>query len=352
MSTAPATSAQATMRQVMLRRHGTADVLRLEEAPIPTPGPGQLRIKVISAGINFADILIRQGVYPGAPPLPCVLGHELAGTVDGVGQDVDPIWVGRPVLALTDYGGYADYHVIDADRVLIKPDGLDFVSAAALPLNYITAWVLLIVMGSLRADQTVLIQNAGGGVGLAALDIARHVGATTIGTSSPGKHDFLRGRGLDHAIDYRQPDWHQQISSITHSQGVDLIIDPMGPRSWKQSLSMLGPCGRLGMFGISEAARPGLAGKLRLIRGMISAPMFHPARLIRGNQGAFGCNIHQMYQARGKLNNWLGRILKGVAEGWVRPHVDRCFPLQQAAEAHQWIEERNNVGKVILSTES
>lgn len=338
-----------TMRQVVIHRHGGPDVMCVEEVPVPSPAAHELRIAVRAAGINFADVLIRQGVYPGAPDTPCVPGHEVAGIVDAVGAEVDPMWVGREVLALGDYRGYAEFHVIDAHRVLPKPAGLGFAEAAALPLNYVTAWVLLIVMGSLRADQTLLIQNAGGGVGLAALDVARHVGARTLGTASSGKHDFLRARGLDHAIDYRQPDWPDAIEAHTKARGIDLIIDPMGPASWKISLSLLGPGGRLGMFGISEAAAPGLAGKLRLLRGMISAPRFHPARLLRGNRGVFGCNIHQMYHARSRLNGWLGQILAGVGEGWVRPHVDRVFPLAEAAAAHRWIEDRKNIGKVILS---
>ena len=148
------------MRQVVIPRHGGPGVLRFEEVPLPQPGPGQLRIAVSAAGINFADILIRQGVYPGARPPPCVPGHEISGVVDEVGDGVDPMWKGRPVLALGDYGGYAQYHVIDADRVLPKPADLEFPAAAGLPLNYVTAWLLLIVMGSLRGDQTLLIQNA------------------------------------------------------------------------------------------------------------------------------------------------------------------------------------------------
>lgn len=337
------------MRQVVISRRGGPEVLRLEDVPIPTPGAGQLRIAVAAAGINFADILVRQGVYPGAPPLPCVPGHEISGVVDEVGQDVDPMWKGRAVLALSHYGGYAEYHVIDADRVLPKPADLEFPAAAGLPLNYVTAWLLLVVMGSLRADQTLLIQNAGGGVGLAALDIARHIGARTIGTASPGKHDFLVARGLDHAVDYRREDWHEQISALTRGRGVDLIIDPMGPGSWKRGLGLLAPGGRLGMFGIAEAARSGLAGKLRLLKGMMGAPLFHPSGLIRGNRGVFGCNVHQMYDSRARLNSWLGAILQGVAEGWVRPHTDRCFPLAEAPAAHDWIEGRNNLGKVILT---
>lgn len=342
-------SESVNMSRVVITRHGGPDVMRLEESPVPRPEAHELRIAVRAAGINFADLLIRQGVYPGAPAPPCVPGHEVAGIVDAVGSDVDPMWIGREVLALGDYRGYAEYHVIDAHRVLPKPARLGFSEAAALPLNYVTAWVLLVVMGSLRADQTLLIQNAGGGVGLAALDVARHIGARTLGTASPGKHDFLRARGLDHALDYRQPGWSEAVAELTRGQGVDLIIDPLGPASWKTSLSLLGPGGRLGMFGISEAAAPGMVGKLRLLRGMLSAPLFHPARLIRGNRGVFGCNIHQMYDAKSRLNSWLGQILAGVSEGWVRPHVDRVFPLSEAAAAHQWIEDRRNIGKVILS---
>ena len=336
------------MKEVVITRHGGPEVLALREAPTPDPGPGELRISTAAAGINFADILIRQGLYPGGHRPPCVPGYEIAGRVDAVGDGVDQTWVGRDVMALTDYDAYAEAHVIAAARAVACPDGLEPRLAAALPLNYLTAWVLLVVMGSLRADQTVLIQNAGGGVGLAAIDVARHVGARTIGTASPGKHEFLNNRGLDHAIDYRTSDWPDAVRAITRDEGVDLIIDPLGPGSWKRSLRLLGPTGRLGMFGISEAARSGLAGKLRLLKGFLGAPVFHPGRLLTGNRGVFGCNIHRMYDRVDLLGAWLNRIVEVIGEGWVRPHVDRGFPLAEAASAHRWIEDRRNFGKVIL----
>jgi NADPH:quinone reductase-like Zn-dependent oxidoreductase len=335
--------------QVVVTGHGGPDRLRVRSVPVPQPGPGELRVAVRGAGVNFADILIRQGVYPGAPQPPCVIGHEIAGVVDSVGDDVDPIWVGREVIALTDYGGYSTHHVLDANRALLKPEGISFADAAALPLNYVTAWVLLVVMGSLRSDQTLLIQNAGGGVGLAAIDIARHIGARILGTSSPGKHEFLTERGVDHPVDYRRADWPGEVTELTRGRGVDLIIDPLGPASWRRSLALLAPAGRLGMFGVSEAAAPGLRGKLGLAAAMIRAPLLHPARLIRGNRGVFGCNIHQMYSSRAKLNTWLGEILRGVNQGWARPHVDRVFALDEASLAHEHIEARRNIGKVILT---
>jgi NADPH:quinone reductase-like Zn-dependent oxidoreductase len=340
----------SSMRQMVVTRHGPPSRLRLEDAPVPEPGKGELRIRVCAAGVNFADILVRRGAYPGGPRPPCVVGHEVAGIVDSVGEGVNPVWIGREVLAMTDYGGYADYHVIDAHRTLSKPDGLSLEHAAALPLNYVTAWVLLAVMGSLRQDQTVLIQNAGGGVGLAAVDVAKHVGARTFGTASARKHPFLLDRGVDQTFDYRQPDWRDQVMDATRGAGVDLIIDPLGPASWKSSLGLLGPAGRLGMFGISDVAAEGVRGKLRLASAMLAAPTFHPARLVTENRGVFGCSIHGMYGARGKLNAWLGQILKGVSEGWIRPHVDRCFDLEDAAKAQEYIEARQNIGKVILTT--
>lgn len=338
------------MRQMVVTGHGPPSRLRLEEVPVPEPGRGELRIRVCAAGINFADILVRRGAYPGGPGPPCVVGHEVAGVVDSVGAGVNPVWIGREVLALTDYGGYADFHVIDAHRTLPKPEGMSFEHAAALPLNYVTAWVLLVVMGSLRQDQTVLVQNAGGGVGLAAIDIARHIGARILGTASVHKHSFLLGRGVAQAFDYRRADWQNQLRDATRGDGVDLAIDPLGPASWRSSLGLLGPTGRLGMFGISDVAEGGVGGKIRLALSMLRCPRFHAARLVTGNRGVFGCNIHRMYEARGKLNTWLGQILQGVGEGWVRPHVDKCFDLEAAASAHEYIEARKNTGKVVLTT--
>ena len=336
------------MLQVAVTRHGPPSVLKPRSVPVPSPGEGQLRIAVRAAGVNFADILVRQGVYPGAPRPPCVVGHELAGVVDAVGAGVDSVWLGQEVLALTDYGGYAEYHVLDAHRAVPKPDSLSFESAAALPLNYVTAWVLLAVMGSLGPEQTVLIQNAGGGVGLAAIDVARHTGARIFGTASPGKHPFLTSRGADSVFDYRRPGWRDEVMEATRGHGVDLVIDPLGPESWKKSLDLLAPSGRLGMFGISDLAASGIRAKMRLAGAMLRAPRFSARGLVTGNRGVFGCSIHGMYEARGKLNAWLGQILRGVSEGWVRPHVDRCFSLEDAAAAHEYIQARRNTGKVIL----
>src|SRR2546423_2038183 len=195
------------MRQIIITRSGGIDVLKVTERPDPTPAKGEALIRVRASGINFADILARQGLYPDAPKFPAVVGYEVAGTVEAVGPETNAALVGKAVLALTRFGGYADVVTVPLGQVFEKPDELTFEQAAAVPVNYLTAYGLLIVMGSLHKGEAVLIQNAGGGVGLAALDIAKEIGAITYGTASTGKHEFLKARGLDHAIDYRDQDW-------------------------------------------------------------------------------------------------------------------------------------------------
>ena len=195
------------MRAVVTTANGDVRVMKVEERPDPKPAEGQVVVRVKAAGLNFADILARQGLYPDGPPKPCIMGYDVAGMVEAVGAGVDQSLTGKAVIAMTRFKGQAELVVVPAAQIFEKPDNLSFEQAAAIPVNYLTAWALLVTMGGLQKDEAVLIHNAGGGVGLAALDIARHIGAKTFGTASPSKHEFLKQRGLDHAIDYRSQDW-------------------------------------------------------------------------------------------------------------------------------------------------
>jgi NADPH:quinone reductase-like Zn-dependent oxidoreductase len=219
---------------------------------------------------------------------------------------------------------------------------------AAIPVNYLTAWQLLVIMGGLRKGETVLIHNAGGGVGLAAIDVARHIGARSIGTASPGKHAFLKARGLDEAIDYRGKDWSVELARLTDGRGVELVTDPLGGSHWKKSYQALRSTGRLGMFGVSVATESGLFGPLRLLSAAVGMPLFHPVGLMNTNKAVFGVNLGHMWGEVGKLREWMDALLRGVADGWVRPHVDRTFRYDQAGEAHAYLEARKNTGKVVL----
>jgi NADPH:quinone reductase-like Zn-dependent oxidoreductase len=336
------------MRQVVTTRNGDVEVLKVEEAPDPQPAKGQVLIRVKAAGLNFADILARQGLYPDGPKKPCVMGYEVAGVVESVSAEVDQSLLGKSVVAMTRFQGQSELVAVQSTQLFEKPESLSFEQGAAIPVNYLTAYALLAVMGSLQPGEAVLIHNAGGGVGLAALDIAKRLSAVTYGTASPSKHEFLRERGLDHPIDYRNQDWLPVLKEMTNGRGVELVIDPIGGGHWKKSYQALRSTGRLGMFGVSAASANGLKGKLGLLKAAWQTPWFHPFGLINKNRGVFGLNLGHMWHEGEKVAEWMRVILDGVKEGWVRPHVDKAFPFDQVGEAHTYIESRKNIGKVVL----
>jgi NADPH:quinone reductase-like Zn-dependent oxidoreductase len=336
------------MRAIVTTRNGDVGVLKVETRPDPVPGPGEIQVRVKAAGLNFADILARQGLYPDAPPKPCVMGYEVAGTVEAVGEGVAQSFIGRPVIALTRFGGQAELVVVPVGQVFEKPQQLSFEQGAAIPVNYLTAWALLVAMGGLKKDEAVLIHNAGGGVGLAALDIAKHIGATTYGTASTSKHEFLKQRGLGHPIDYRKQDWLPVLQELTGNRGVELVIDPLGGSSWKKSYRALRTTGRMGVFGMSTASASGIRGKLRALKAVMQTPRYNPLGLMSRNKGVFGLNLGHLWGEGDKVANWMSEILRGIGENWVQPHVDRAFPFDQIAEAHRYIEARKNIGKVVL----
>ena len=336
------------MRQIVTTANGSIDVLKVEERPDPKPSAGDVLIRVKAAGLNFADILARQGLYPDAPKKPCVMGYEVSGTIEAVGPGGDDNLIGKAIVALTRFGGQSELVVVKETQTFPKPVALSFEQAVALPVNYLTAYALLAVMGSLQPGESVLIHNAGGGVGLAAIDIAKRLSATTYGTASPGKHEVLRQRGLDYAIDYRNQDWLAELKRLTNNRGVELVIDPLGGGHWKKSYQALRSTGRLGMFGMSTASANGLKGKLGLLKGAWETPWFHPFGLLNRNKGVFGLNLGHMWHEPEKIAEWMQVILDGVSEGWVRPHVDKSFPFDQAGAAHSYMEARKNIGKVVL----
>jgi NADPH:quinone reductase-like Zn-dependent oxidoreductase len=338
------------MKQMIIVGHGGPEKLQLRESPDPSPAEGEIRVRVRASGVNFADILARQGLYPDAPKTPCVIGYEVSGIVDTVGSGVDHSWVGREVFGLTRFGGYSDVVVVPEKQLYSKPASLSHEQAAAIPVTYLTAWQLLVVMGSLKREETVLVHNAGGGVGLAAIDIARRIGARIFGTASSSKHAFLKQRGLDEAIDYRTRDWGVEVHRLTNGTGVELITDPLGGKHWRKSYKALRSTGRLGLFGVSVTTTSKLYGPLRLLPAGLGMPFFHPLSLMSANKSAFGVNLGHMWHESDMISHWMEILLKGIADGWVRPHVDKSFPLPQAGEAQTYIEERKNIGKVVLIT--
>ncbi len=337
------------MKQIVITKAGGPEVLQLKEVKTVNPKPAEVQIDVRAAGVNFADILARKGMYPDAPKIPCVVGYEVAGVVSAIGENVDSSWMGKEVLALTRFHGYADTVNVPVSQVYEKPQNLSFEQAAAIPVVYVTAWQLLVSMGGLKPGETVLVHNAGGGVGLAALDIIKHIGGRAIGTASAGKHNVLKERGYDNLIDYRTQDWFDKVMKHTDNKGVELIIDPIGGEHWKKSYKALRATGRLGMFGISSATEASGGRLLGLLKVVLSMPKFSPISLMNDNRSVFGVNLGHMWHEPEMVRVWFEAILNGAREGWIRPHVDKVIKFEEAAQAHQYIEDRKNIGKVILT---
>jgi len=340
------------MKQIVITAYGNPAVLKIQEKADPEPSAGEVRVKVKAIGINFADILARKGLYPDAPKPPCVVGYEISGVIEAVGPGVSASLIDSSVLALTRFNGYADKVCVPENSVFAIPKSLDFERSAALPVNYLTAYQLICVMGGLKKGESVLIHNAGGGVGLAALDIARHLEAAIYGTASAAKHSFLIQRGLNHPIDYRSQDFLAAIMELTDKKGVELILDPIGGRSWKKNYQALRSTGRLGMFGVSSLTESAMGRIFQFIRLIAQMPWYNPLRLMNANKSVFGVNLGHMWHERDKIAGWMQKILAGVDDGWVRPHVDRTFLFEEAPQAHAYIEARKNIGKTVLVVDS
>ena len=337
------------MRAVEVSRFGGPEVLRMKEGPDPQPGPGEVAIQVEAAGINFADILARMGLYPDAGDPPFVTGYECAGRVVSVGEGVEGLETGRRVAALRDFGCYADHVVVPADLAFSLPEGLDATRAAAVPVTYLTAWHSLIYVGNLHEGERILIQNAGGGVGTAAVQIARRRGAVILGTSSPGKHDWLRELGVDHPIDYRSGDWAGEVRDLTSGEGVEFIFDPLGGKFAREGFDLLAPTGRLVCYGVSSIAPGKRRNWLKAVWEVFRAPKFSSLRLMTKNRGVLGVHLGHLWKKAEVLREEFGEILEGLEEGWLDPVVDATFPLAEAAAAHHYIQDRQNRGKVVLT---
>lgn len=328
-------------------------MLKVEERPDPVAGPGEVRIAVRAAGINFADTMARVGLYPDAPKTPCVLGYEVAGEVESLGAGVDGFEPGDRVMAGTRFGGQAEFVVVAADQVLVLPEKLSFEQGAAFPVNYGTAYAALILMGGLRQGDRLLIHAAAGGVGIAATQVARNVGAEIFGTASPAKHEAIRAQGVAHPIDYRGHDFEAEVMRITSGEGVDLVIDALGPASFRKDYRLLRPGGRLVMFGLSEASKGGARSVPVALRSLAAMPLatmpwWKSLGLMNENKGVFGLNMLSWWEREGNLDRVTAPLLADLEADRVSPVVAEAFPFERAGEAHQFIAERRNVGKVVL----
>ncbi len=338
------------MKAVWIPKYGKPDVLEVREATDPAPGPGEVRIRVRASGINFADIMARQGLYQDAPPPPMVVGYEVSGVIDAVGESVVDRREGERVIALTRFGGYADTVCVDAGQTHVLPEQMSFEEGAGLPVTYLTAYHMLFNVFRVRPGDHVLIHQAAGGVGTAASQLCRSVGGVvTYGTASKAKHDYVRDNGCDHPIDYHTVDYAEEIRKLTDGRGVDAVLDALGGEDWKKGYSLLRPGGLLIPFGWANMAKHGKRKVTHVLGQVRRMPWWTPMRLMHENKGVAGVNMGHLWDEQELMEAAFTALLGLYEQGAIAPRVDRSFALEQAADAHAYIEAGQNLGKVLLT---
>lgn len=340
------------MRAVVVSRHGPPEVLEEREMEDRRLSPQDVRIRVEAAGVNFADLMGRVGLYPDAPAVPYAPGYEVSGVVEERGERADAALVpGTRVVAVTRFWGYADRVRTPAHAVAVIPQGLSFPVAAALPVNYLTAYLALAHVGNARKGERVLVHGGAGGVGLAAIDLARPLGVEVYATAgSAEKCRFLESRGVVRAVDYRATDYEAALMEAVRNKGFHLILDPLGPESFEKGLRMLAPLGRMVCFGFSSLVTGRKRNLWHAATAMLSRHKVNPITLMNRNAGLHGLNLARLFDERDLLREGLHELVGRAARGEISPTVATTFPLTAAgaAASHAYLHDRKNVGKVVL----
>ena len=335
------------MRKVVYPRAGGVDTIQIVEADDPIPGPGQVGVRVHRAGINFAELMMRQGLYGSNPDFPFTPGYETSGEVTSIGDGVDFFNIGDRVLAMTGFGGYSEQVVLDAERVVPIPDTVSFDQAAAIPVTYGTSYHMLIHLGNLAKGDTVLIHHAAGGVGTAVAQICKSMGASlVIGTASRPKQEFVRSLGM-HFVDRDAEDFVGVCKELTGGKGVHHAIDPVGGSHLLRSYKALRKGGKLYYFGASAAVKGEKISRLAALRMWASTPKFDPLKMMSSNKAVFGVHMGLLDDAS-IFKGHLDALSKMLMNGEIDPIVDSVWRFERVAEAQLHIHDRKNKGKVLL----
>jgi putative PIG3 family NAD(P)H quinone oxidoreductase len=323
------------MKQIVYGSDGTPQSMRLVESAAPQPGPGEILIAVHYAGVNRPDLLQRSGRYPPPPGASPILGLEVAGTVAALGTGVTEWKVGDRVTALVPGGGYAEFCTAPASHALPVPDGLDLARAAALPETWFTVWANLVDLGRLKKGERLLVHGGSSGIGLTAIQLARHLGVESFVTAgSEEKVRFCRDFGADHAINYREADFAAKVKELTGGEGVDVVLDMVGAPYFQRNLAVLRRDGRLVLIAFLEGAK----GEFDLMPVMLK-------RLTVTGSTLRPRSVAEKAAIRDAL---LEHIWPQIAAGRLRPHLHAVFPLAQAGEAHKLMERSAHIGKIVL----
>jgi len=338
---------------IQIPRFGAPEVLVEREIPLSDPGPGEVHLRVLASGVNFADLLQRTGLYGNVPPRPYAPGFEVAGEVVRVGEGVEEWKVADRAVALVRFGGYARDVVLAEDQLFPYPAELTPTEAAAVPVVFLTAWVALFETGHARPGDRVLVLGAGGGVGTAAVQLATAKGLRVYGTAgTPEKRAFVVDQlGAEACFDSRG-DWEPEVfKAMGEKRLLDIALDPVGGKATPACRRLLGPLGRLVFYGMSEALPAQKRSWAKAILARLRTPSIHPLSLVVKNQGVFGLHLLYLKEKEALLRPALAEVYQGILAGDWKPIMDTTFPLTRegAVEAHHFLHARKNLGKVVLA---
>ncbi|HEV2087317.1 MAG TPA: medium chain dehydrogenase/reductase family protein [Cryptosporangiaceae bacterium] len=333
-------------QRVVVARHGGPDVLEVVSASVPEPQPGEVRVRVLAAGVSYGDVLGRTGAVPDAPKPPFTPGYDVTGVVDEVGAGVESPRIGEPVTALLDAGGgYAEFVCVPADRLVPLPDGVDAVQGAAAILNYFVAYQMLHRVTRLVAGQRVLVHGAAGGVGGALVQLATLAGLQAYGTASASNHGLVAEGGAV-PIDYRREDFLPRIRALT-GDGVDAAFDAIGGAHFVRSYRSLSRSGHLVAYGVSRAVKNGRRNRLTAVVSFLAVQVL--ARMPSGRAATFYTAGGLEKRQPGSYREDMTAVLELLAAGKVRPVIAERLPLDQAAVAHERLSRGSTAGKIVLT---
>jgi NADPH:quinone reductase len=337
--------ASAENERIVISRYGPPDVLRLVREPVPVPRPGQVRIKVAAAGVSFGDVAQRANLFfAGAPPMPYTPGYDVVGTVDAIGDGVTDAAVGDRVAALTMFGGYARYVCAPSNWLVNVPAQLDASDAVAMVLNYTTAWQMLRRIAKVRRGDAVLVYGGSGGVGTALLDLARHLQLLVAAAAGKRWHDALRNQAAL-LFDERDPSAGDAVRQFRPT-GFDAAFDGIGGAHIWRTRSLVARHGKVVAFGIAGAVQPG--GKRRLTEVARLTLLLGFARLWPRPGVELYAMDRRITSLRHEINGDTRELIGLLASGSITPRIGATFALRDAARAHELLESRTNIGKIVL----
>jgi NADPH:quinone reductase-like Zn-dependent oxidoreductase len=338
------------MRAVFVTRFGPPEVLQIREIPLPSPNDNEIRVRVHTIGMNFAEVFARLGVYPSIPKPPFIPGLEFSGYIDAVGKSTSGFSMGDRVLGFTRQGAYAEYVCVPPTNVKLIPHEMSLEEAAAIGVTYLTAYHAMVTLANIRKGDKILVHAAAGGVGTAALQLAKHYSAIAYGTvGSDWKAQTALTQGAAHVINYTTTDFETEIRNLTNDGGVDIVLDAVGGDVFRKSWRLLAPMGRYILYGFASASGKRRVNYLKAVREILRTPILFPQSMLSKNVGLHAFNIYFLTHKIEYLDSVAKELFRLYEEKVIKPVIGKVFPFDRIADAQAFLQSRQSIGKVVVT---